>query len=90
MKRTIAVLAIVCMLAGCAGMTTQQKVDTAFNLAKQIQVVATAYYEINKAAMTPDNQALFEKYLAGFQLALSTGQGIAGYCERWYEFTQGR
>lgn len=89
MKLKVIAMCLFLVVAGCAGMTAQQKVDTGFGVAKQVYALAGAYYSMNKSSMTPENQALFEKYLSGFALAIDTGENLAGYAQRWYQFQQG-
>lgn len=75
--------------AACAGLTIQQVADTSLQIAQQVYALASGYYAINAPAMTPENTALFKKYLDGFALALETGQGLNGFVQRWYQFLQG-
>lgn len=75
--------------AACAGLTVQQKVDAGIQVATQVYTLADAYYQANKPIISAENQVLFEKYLAGFKLALTTGTDVAAYCLRWYQFLQG-
>jgi hypothetical protein len=70
-------------------MTVQQKVDTGFAVAQQVYSLASAYYQLNAPAMSLQDSALFAKYLQGFKLALETGEGLAGFAMRWYQFQAG-
>lgn len=92
MKKALIVLACLLCLAACYGtstMTTQQKLDTGFAVAQQVYGLASAYYELNKAQFSIEDQARFTQYLAGFKLALETGQDLSGFAMRWYQFTSG-
>jgi hypothetical protein len=61
----------------------------AWDAANSTYTAAAAYYQFNKANMSVEDQAKWEKYLFGFQLTLDTGKGMEGYAQRWYQFQQG-
>ena len=86
MKKMILIVCFLAMTACTTGTTTQQKIDTGFNVAQQVYSVASVYYEVNKAQMSNEDQAKFAQYLAGFKLAIETGQDLSGFAMRWYQF----
>jgi hypothetical protein len=90
MKKLLCMCAIILMLAGCAGMTGKQVTDLTIMGAQTIYAAASGYYEASKAGFSAEDAAKFERYLAGFRLALSTGESVAPFIERWAEFQQGR
>jgi len=92
MKKILCVCAIILMLAmsGCAGLTGKQVTDLTLMGAQTIYAAASGYYKSSKTAFAPEDQELFERYLAGFKLAVETGGSVAPFIERWAEFQQGR
>lgn len=88
MKKALIVLACLLCLSACT-MTTQQKLDTGFAVAQQVYSLASAYYELNKARFSIEDQTKFAQYLAGFKMALETGQDLSGFAMRWYQFVNG-
>lgn len=74
------------MLPGCAGMTTQQGIDMGLGAAKIAHAAAQTYFEARKPEFKPHDAAQFQQYLDGFGLALTTGEGVAGYAQRWFQF----
>jgi hypothetical protein len=88
MKKILVVLVLLIGL-GCVGMTSQQKLDTGVAIANQVYMIANAYYQMQAPSMTQVNADLWYKYLSGFKLALETGQDVAGYVIRWFQFTSG-
>lgn len=92
MKKALTLIACLLCLSACSGpgtMTTQQKVDSGFAVAQQVYGLASAYYELNKAQFSIEDQARFTQYLSGFKLALETGRDLSGFAMRWYQFTTG-
>lgn len=90
MKKLFCMCAIILMLAGCAGMTGKQVADLTIMGAQTICAAASGYYEASKAGFSAEDAAKFERYLAGFRLALETGKDASPYVERWAAFLQGR
>lgn len=90
-KRLIVITCLACLtVCSCAPtMTTQQKVDSGFAVASQVYGLASVYYETNKDQISTEDRAKFAQYLAGFRMALETGQDLSGFAMRWYQFVTG-
>ena len=88
LRKIVAALALTAalMLPGCAGMTAQQGIDLGMTAAKIAHSAAQTYFEAKKPDFSPEDAAQFQQYLDGFSLALTTGEGVAGYAQRWFQF----
>lgn len=82
MKNFVVVVALL-FTVSCAGMTAVQTADT---IANTSLVMAEQYYAANKADFSAEDAAQFEKFLAGFKLAIATGENIQASVDQWKAF----